>query len=317
MIFEDLMNARDKFIHPENVLGCDPIEYLESIKTDIEKFVLPLAESLDSIAVGTGATKIAGGGLGVIGGALTIAGIATAPFTFGTSIILAGFGVGVGVAGAVASAGATVTKIVMDKKKQEESRKAFEKIIEKLQKFEELAKNYNTTLMKAQNYLNAETNGNTAEKREFIGKVALNVAKATQAGTVKIATGAVKVGGRVLATSGSKVAVIFGAAGAALGIGFGIWDIVSGAKDIHAVRTSTERTDKTNGDDGKKGDNSKMDEYPLLSEQEKEKEIRDQAKQIADRIRQQAKEMEKNVDDMLQAYQYELNEIKGNEASIE
>ena len=290
MIFEDLDNARETFLHPENVLGCDPVEYLTGIKADIQEFILPIAESLDSIAIGAGATKIADGSLGVLGGGLAVAGIATAPLTLGTSLILTGVGIGVGFAGAATSIGAKTAKIVMDKKKIGESKKVFDKIIAKLKVLEEIMRDYSTALAKAQNYLNLEMQGIADDKRmELVGKYVLCYAKYAQALTFDLANDAVVVGGRVLATSSGKVAVAFGAVGAALGIGLGIWDIVAGARDIYAVRAAAEGT----GGDKK-----------------------DQAKKTADKIRQKAMEMVKNVDEMLVAYQDELDNLGGNVTHI-
>ncbi|XP_054624908.1 protein piccolo-like isoform X2 [Dunckerocampus dactyliophorus] len=81
-----------------------------------------IADSLDKFNKNTKIAQITGGSTSAIGGVATIAGLALAPVTFGTSLIVTAVGLGVATAGGLTSAGAGISNQVnnsMDRKKVE------------------------------------------------------------------------------------------------------------------------------------------------------------------------------------------------------
>ncbi|XP_062259765.1 uncharacterized protein LOC133968002 isoform X3 [Platichthys flesus] len=81
-----------------------------------------LADGLDKFNKRTKIAQITGGSTSAIGGIATIAGLALAPVTFGTSLIVTAVGLGVATAGGLTSAGAGISNQVnnsMDRKKVE------------------------------------------------------------------------------------------------------------------------------------------------------------------------------------------------------
>ncbi|KAM7400175.1 hypothetical protein PAMA_004735 [Pampus argenteus] len=81
-----------------------------------------IADSLDKFNKNTKIAQITGGSTSAIGGVATIAGLALAPVTMGTSLIVTAVGLGVATAGGLTSAGAGISNQVnnsMDRKKVE------------------------------------------------------------------------------------------------------------------------------------------------------------------------------------------------------
>ncbi|XP_037131972.1 uncharacterized protein LOC119137073 isoform X4 [Syngnathus acus] len=81
-----------------------------------------MADGLDKFNKNTKIAQITGGSTSAIGGVATIAGLALAPVTFGTSLIVTAVGLGVATAGGLTSAGASISNQVnnsMDRKKVE------------------------------------------------------------------------------------------------------------------------------------------------------------------------------------------------------
>lgn len=81
-----------------------------------------MADALDKFNKNTKIAQITGGSTSAIGGVATIAGLALAPVTFGTSLIVTAVGLGVATAGGLTSAGAGISNQVnnsMDRKKVE------------------------------------------------------------------------------------------------------------------------------------------------------------------------------------------------------
>ncbi|KAM3605478.1 uncharacterized protein V6R79_026119 [Siganus canaliculatus] len=81
-----------------------------------------IADGLDKFSKNTKIAQITGGSTSAIGGVATIAGLALAPVTFGTSLIVTAVGLGVATAGGLTSAGAGISNQVnnsMDRKKVE------------------------------------------------------------------------------------------------------------------------------------------------------------------------------------------------------
>eukprot|EP00062_Callorhinchus_milii_P021429 gi/632978140/ref/XP_007905740.1/ PREDICTED: LOW QUALITY PROTEIN: apolipoprotein L3-like [Callorhinchus milii] len=85
-----------------------------------------IANNIDHCHKGASIANITGSSVGVIGGALTIAGLIAAPFTLGTSLILTGVGVGVGVAGGVTNITASAVDSASQSNKQKELMKSEE-----------------------------------------------------------------------------------------------------------------------------------------------------------------------------------------------
>ncbi|KAM9844806.1 apolipoprotein L1 isoform 3-T3 [Aulostomus maculatus] len=81
-----------------------------------------IADGLDKFNKNTKIAQITGGSTSAIGGVATITGLALAPFTMGTSLIVTAVGLGVATAGGLTSAGAGISNQVnnsMDRKKVE------------------------------------------------------------------------------------------------------------------------------------------------------------------------------------------------------
>lgn len=81
-----------------------------------------IADGLDKFSKKTKIAQITGGSTSAIGGVATIAGLALAPVTLGTSLIVTAVGLGVATAGGLTSAGAGISNQVnnsMDRKKVE------------------------------------------------------------------------------------------------------------------------------------------------------------------------------------------------------
>ncbi|XP_034743409.1 apolipoprotein L1 [Etheostoma cragini] len=79
-----------------------------------------IADGLDKFSKNTKIAQITGGSTSALGGVATITGLALAPFTMGTSLIVTAVGLGVATAGGLTSAGAGISNQVnnsMDRKK--------------------------------------------------------------------------------------------------------------------------------------------------------------------------------------------------------
>ncbi|XP_061879194.1 hepatoma-derived growth factor-related protein 2-like isoform X3 [Entelurus aequoreus] len=88
-----------------------------------------IADTLDKFSKNTKIAQITGGSTSAIGGVATITGLALAPVTFGTSLIVTAVGLGVAAAGGLTSAGAGISNQVnnsMDRKKVEKIVKDYE-----------------------------------------------------------------------------------------------------------------------------------------------------------------------------------------------
>ncbi|XP_077471268.1 apolipoprotein L1 [Stigmatopora argus] len=96
-----------------------------------------IADGLDKFNKKTKIAQITGGSTSAIGGVATIAGLALAPVTFGTSLIVTAVGLGVATAGGLTSAGAGISNQVnnsMDRKKVEKMVKDYQEKMEDLNK---------------------------------------------------------------------------------------------------------------------------------------------------------------------------------------
>ena len=88
-----------------------------------------IADNLDRFNKKTKIAQITGGSTSALGGVATIAGLALAPVTFGTSLIITAVGLGVATAGGLTSAGAGISNQVNNSL----DRKKVEKIVEDYQ----------------------------------------------------------------------------------------------------------------------------------------------------------------------------------------
>ncbi|XP_041799978.1 serine/threonine-protein kinase Nek8-like [Chelmon rostratus] len=84
-----------------------------------------VADNLESVHQGATIGSLTGGVIGAVGGITSIVGIALAPFTLGTSLVVTAIGAGVGVAGGVTAGVSNITNIV----NQSSDRKAVQSII--------------------------------------------------------------------------------------------------------------------------------------------------------------------------------------------
>ncbi|KAL3988829.1 alcohol-forming fatty acyl-CoA reductase [Sarotherodon galilaeus] len=96
-----------------------------------------IADGLDKFSKNTKIAQITGGSTSAIGGVATVAGIALAPFTMGTSLIVTAVGLGIAAAGGLTSAGAGISNQVnntMDRKKVEKIVQDYQEKMEDLNK---------------------------------------------------------------------------------------------------------------------------------------------------------------------------------------
>ncbi|XP_030607023.1 apolipoprotein L1 [Archocentrus centrarchus] len=96
-----------------------------------------IADGLDKFNKNTKIAQITGGSTSAIGGIATVAGLALAPFTMGTSLIVTAVGLGIATAGGLTSAGAGISNQVnntMDRKKVEKIVQDYQEKMEDLNK---------------------------------------------------------------------------------------------------------------------------------------------------------------------------------------
>ncbi|XP_063317855.1 microtubule-associated protein futsch-like [Pelmatolapia mariae] len=96
-----------------------------------------IADGLDKFSKNTKIAQITGGSTSAVGGVATVAGLALAPFTMGTSLIVTAVGLGIAAAGGLTSAGAGISNQVnntMDRKKVEKIVQDYQEKMEDLNK---------------------------------------------------------------------------------------------------------------------------------------------------------------------------------------
>ncbi|KAL2101375.1 hypothetical protein ACEWY4_003136 [Coilia grayii] len=92
------------------------------------------ARELDKMKFGANISSVAGSSFGVIGGVVSIVGLALAPVTAGASLALTLAGVGLGVTSGVNSLVTGVTEIVVSKKHGKKAQNTFQSFMENVQK---------------------------------------------------------------------------------------------------------------------------------------------------------------------------------------
>ncbi|XP_039870969.1 apolipoprotein L1 isoform X5 [Simochromis diagramma] len=96
-----------------------------------------IADGLDKFSKNTKIAQITGGSTSAVGGVATVAGLALAPFTMGTSLIVTAVGLGIAAAGGLTSAGAGISNQVnntMDRKKVEKIVQDYQEKMEDINK---------------------------------------------------------------------------------------------------------------------------------------------------------------------------------------
>lgn len=91
---------------------------LDEHLTDLQAKVKELRQIADSYETWYHATtrgSLVGGIIGATGGITTLVGLALAPFTFGSSMVVAAVGMGIGVTGGITGAASTITSMVSQK----------------------------------------------------------------------------------------------------------------------------------------------------------------------------------------------------------
>ncbi|XP_063045203.1 apolipoprotein L4 isoform X1 [Engraulis encrasicolus] len=103
----------------------------------MEQFLSDLEESarqLDNMKFGANISTVAGSSVGVVGGVLSIVGLALAPVTAGVSLALTLSGVGLGVTSGVNSLVTGITEMAVNKKHGTEAQNTFQRFMEDVQK---------------------------------------------------------------------------------------------------------------------------------------------------------------------------------------
>lgn len=223
-----------------------------------------IASHVEKVVHDTGIAKTAGGGIGVAAGASALAGLFLAPFTAGASLTLTAGGI----AGGVAAAATSLTADIVRNKNLSDDEEKLKKVLKQIEAEEnivgELISSIGNDLKKLRELLaDPEVLDMVLEVSKGIKKVgydviyqgvnvfrtvkainfARNVAQFIQAdfyalsgiaqGMAAPGIGGARIFGRALIAAGSTTAKVFSGIMGAAGIGFGIYDIVSGINDIN------------------------------------------------------------------------------------
>ncbi|KAG9463248.1 hypothetical protein GDO78_022131 [Eleutherodactylus coqui] len=132
--------------------------------------MLAIANDLDILHREATIASITGSSFGIAGGITTLAGLALAPVTFGTSLIVTAIGVGVAAGGGIAGASASISNIVNTKRKCSEAEDIVKTVDTKLKTFETVCKKQQS-LIKALEAM--ENTGEIADALRSGGRVAL------------------------------------------------------------------------------------------------------------------------------------------------
>lgn len=243
--------------------GFSMTEYV-SLRHSCANEIRRVADSIKKVVKDTGITRTTGGSLAVVSGAATLGGLILAPFTAGASLVLTVGGIAGGVTSATLTLAAGIIKEKNVKEKAEKVKKLLDslnekdevvcKIIEELKKkVKKLQTLYGKTSvisflgdsakiamwMKNIGY-NIVYKGYTlfsSVKSIAIAHKVTNFIQADLNAMRGIATGisspGFKLFGKTLLLAGSTSAKVVSGVFSVVGIGFGIWDIVSGAIDIN------------------------------------------------------------------------------------
>ena len=258
----ELITNEDTF---HDLYGFSLEEYLSNRK-HFTAICRDHADHIEQFVKGSGIAKTIGGSVTIVSGGIAILGIILAPFTEAASLGLTIGGVATGIMGASTTVTAGIVKdanIKSDKMKIEEAFERFndqEKIIsellegvcESLRQLAELKKKGPTHAGIALKGITgagglavngvrlANTVNDTVKfvHSTKLARFANNVSNFVDAsGVTNIADCAAAPGisifDKAVVVAGTTTAKVFSGVFAAFGIGFGIWDIVEGAKDIN------------------------------------------------------------------------------------
>lgn len=112
------------------------IELFSQCKPRMQQFLIDLEESavqLDNMKFGAKISSVTGSSVGVVGGILSIVGIALAPVTAGVSLALTMTGLGLGVTSGVNSIVTTVTETAVNSAQQKKVNEVFQGFMEDMQ----------------------------------------------------------------------------------------------------------------------------------------------------------------------------------------
>ncbi|XP_066454209.1 apolipoprotein L3-like [Eleutherodactylus coqui] len=146
------------------------VEDLLTVISDCNKKLLAIAKDLDILHRGATIASVTGSSFGIVGGITTLAGLALAPVTFGTSLMVTAIGVGVAAGGGIAGASASILNIVNTKRKCSEAEDIVKTVDGKLKTFETVCKKQHS-LIKALEAM--ENTGEIADALRSGGRVAL------------------------------------------------------------------------------------------------------------------------------------------------
>ena len=256
---------KSNLMHIECVLGCTVDEYKNIAQRCVE-VTSTCAEKLEKVTKDVGIAKTTGGAVSIIAGGASIIGLALVPFTAGASLALTVGGATFAVAGGMTSTLATITAFGFTKSEAKKIKHLVEKgirvtyllhsmlvgVVDNMEKantfsktnkgkrFIEFLKVSQMTLSLASNAIPIYSTGikvhvaATAVK-QIRAVTSLGQVDGILKGAAEVAAAdGFKVSGRVLIPAGSTAARAYSGSFAALGIIFGIIDIVDGAIKINS-----------------------------------------------------------------------------------
>ena len=246
--------------------GFSMTEYI-NLRRSCANEIREVADRIERVVRDTGIARTTGGSVAVASGAAAIGGILLAPFTAGTSLALTV----AGIAGGVASAATTVTAAIIRDTQVNEKAKRVKNSLDFVKDKDDLVCKIIEELKKKVDKLRSlygkksvmdffKDRGKVAMWIEKIGyniaykgytvyssvkaiRFATAIAEFIQADIYAmrgIATGisapGLRIFGKTLVLAGSTSAKVLSGVFSVVGIGFGIWDIVGGARDINGSK---------------------------------------------------------------------------------
>lgn len=242
------------------------ISKLIKMRYDFARETRKLANNVEEHVKNCGIAQTTSGGIGVASGAAIIGGILLAPFTAGWSTTLT---IG-GIAGSVASAGTTIGTTITKSNIVKNRINQFNASVKKMEPLEKkvvpVLKEFQDSINALAKYKNeswykeAFDYGKTAFKSGMAvykvykavttyqaARFAMELAEfigadfaATTGVAVGLASPGLRIFGETVVVAGSTTAKFLSSGLAVLGIGTGIWDIVSGVKDICGSKDAEE-----------------------------------------------------------------------------
>lgn len=290
--------------HLECILGCTIEEYEEFLAQCIST-ANDCTAKLHEVIKGVGKAKIAGGSATIAGGAMSLLGLILAPITAGASLALTVGGAVAAGAGGLTSLGATITESCYNKEQLSKIKPVIEKTIRFSTGLRSLILDVCKEIEQGLKFSKTQEGisfRQMLKKGCKAGKKAYKTGKAVKKGvdnfkafkqiksivafveadaqvvkgaTVGLAENAaasglkVPVTGKVLLQAGSTGAKVFSGALSFLGIAFGIWDVVKGAKQMEE-RSEAAKQMKASAEDINKEGQTLIKTYNGLSQQKLE-----------------------------------------------